>query len=72
MAQASISNMQASYALTQYFPLQGVMPSQGGGSSAGFYLGEIGTFAGLFAPAGTKASTSSRLEVLLRPRKKSL
>jgi microcystin-dependent protein len=57
MAQNPISNMQASLALTQYMPLQGVFPSQGGGGGAtGFYLGEIGTFAGAFAPAGTTAS----------------
>ena len=56
MAQNPISNMQASLALTQYFPLQGVFPSQGGGGNTGFYLGEIGTFAGAFAPAGTTAS----------------
>jgi microcystin-dependent protein len=57
VAQNPISNLQASLALTQYFPLQGVFPSQGGGGGgAGFYLGEIGTFAGAFAPAGTTAS----------------
>ncbi len=56
MAQNPISNMQASLAVTQYFPLQGVFPSQGGGGSTGFYLGEIGTFAGSFAPAGTIAA----------------
>ena len=57
MAQNPISNMQASVALTQYMPLQGVFPSQGGGGgNTGFYLGEIGTFAGSFAPAGTTAS----------------
>ena len=51
-----ISNRQASLALTEYFPLTGVFPSQGGGSGAGFYLGEIGTFAGNFVPAGASAS----------------
>src|SRR5262245_27469627 len=57
MAQAPISNLQASLALTQYFPLQGIFPSQGGGGgSTGFYLGEIGTFGGSFAPSGTIAS----------------
>ena len=56
MAQTPIPNMQASVALTQYFPLQGAFPNQGGGGSAGFYLGEIGTFAGFFAPAGATAT----------------
>ena len=57
MAQNPVSNMQASVALTQYMPLQGIFPSQGGGGgNTGFYLGEIGTFAGSFAPAGTTAS----------------
>ena len=47
MAQNPVSNMQASVALTQYMPLQGIFPSQGGGGgNTGFYLGEIGTFAG--------------------------
>ena len=55
MAQTSISNMQASLALTEYLPLTGIFPSQGGGST-NFFLGEIGTFAGSFAPAGTTAS----------------
>ena len=48
--------MQASLALTEYFPLTGVFPSQGGGFGTDFYLGEIGTFAGNFVPAGASAS----------------
>lgn len=55
MAQNPLNNMQASLALTQYFPLAGVFPSNGG-SSTDFFLGEIGTFAGTFAPAGGTAS----------------
>jgi len=55
MAQTPVSNMQASLALTQYFPLTGIFPSQGGGGT-GFFLGEIGTFAGNFVPAGAGAS----------------
>jgi microcystin-dependent protein len=47
--------MQASLALTQYFPTAGIFPSQGGGSTS-FFLGEIGTFAGNFVPAGVGSS----------------
>ena len=55
MAQNPISNMQASLALTEYFSTNGVFPSQGGGAT-NFFLGEIGTFAGSFVPAGLGAS----------------
>ena len=55
MAQTAVSNMQASLALTEYFPLQGVFPSQGGGTTD-FFLGEIGMFAGSFGPGGPVAS----------------
>jgi microcystin-dependent protein len=55
MAQSPVPNYQSSLALTEYFPLAGVFPSQGGGSTD-FFLGEIGTFAGTFAPAGSLAS----------------
>src|SRR5438477_4059792 len=47
--------MQASLALTEYFPLTGIFPSNGG-SATNFFLGEIGTFAGTFVPAGSGAS----------------
>ena len=56
MAQTPISNMQASLALTEFFPVAGIFPSQGGGGSTDFFLGEIGTFAGNFVPAGVSAS----------------
>ena len=55
MAQTPIPNMQASLGLTEYFPLAGVFPSGGGGGTTDFFLGEIGTFAGNFIPAGVSA-----------------
>ena len=55
MAQNPLNNMQASLALTQYFPLAGIYSSNSGGSTD-FFLGEIGTFAGNFVPAGASAS----------------
>ena len=55
MAQTPIPNMQPSLALTEFFPTAGIFPSQGGGSTA-FMLGEIGTFAGNFVPAGVSPS----------------
>jgi microcystin-dependent protein len=57
MAQVPVSNGQASLALTQYFPLNGIYPSQGGGGS-GYLLGDIGTFAGNFTPADVFADGS--------------
>src|SRR5712691_6276403 len=55
MAQTPIDDFQLSLTLTQYFPLQGVFPSHGGGGT-GFFLGEIGIFAGKFDPAGDLAA----------------
>src|SRR5665213_2087517 len=58
MAQNTITNYQASLALTEYFPLTGVFPSQGGGGNAGYTLGDIGIFAGNFDPAGVLTNGS--------------
>jgi microcystin-dependent protein len=49
---AAIDNDQPSLTLTTFFPLTGIFPSQGGGGGAGSFLGEIGIFAGNFAPGG--------------------
>src|ERR1700760_359058 len=49
-----VSNSQSSLALTEYFPLTGIYPSNGGGGS-GFFLGDLGIFAGTFDPAGALA-----------------
>jgi microcystin-dependent protein len=62
MAQTPISNSQASLALTQYFPLNGVFPSRDGGGT-GFFLGEIGTFAGNFNPAGGTGANGQLLPI---------
>jgi microcystin-dependent protein len=55
VAQTPISNMQPSLALTEFFPTAGIFPTQGGGLTD-FFLGEIGTFAGSFVPAGVSPS----------------
>jgi microcystin-dependent protein len=55
MAQTPVDDFQLSLTLTQYFPLNGVFPSHGGGRT-GFFLGEIGIFAGNFDPAGDLAA----------------
>jgi microcystin-dependent protein len=62
MPSAPIPNSQSSLALTQYFPLNGVFPSRDGGS-VGFFLGEIGTFAGNFAPAGGTGADGQLLPI---------
>jgi microcystin-dependent protein len=50
-----IDNYQASLALTQLFPLQGIFPSRDGGDSGPFPLGSVRTFAGNFAMGGQGA-----------------
>ena len=51
-----IDNYQASLALTQLFPLQGIFPTRDStGDSGPFPLGSIRTFAGNFAMGGQGA-----------------
>ena len=47
-----VSNMQPSLGLNYVISTQGVFPSQGGGTGGQKFLGQVGLFAGNFAPGG--------------------
>lgn len=47
-----VSNMQPSLGLNYVIAMQGVFPSQGSGTGGQTFLGQVGLFAGSFAPGG--------------------
>jgi microcystin-dependent protein len=47
-----VSNMQPSLGLNYVIAMQGVFPSQGSGTGGQTFLGQVGLFAGNFAPGG--------------------
>lgn len=56
MSQNPINDYQDSLALTLYFPLSGVFPSNGGSSNPGYTLGDVGIFAGNYDPVTALAN----------------
>ena len=63
MPQSPVFNTQASLALTQFFSLNGIFPSRGGGGSDAIYLGSIRTFAGNFDPGGSADANGQLLQI---------
>ncbi len=62
MTQASIPNSQASLSLTISMPLSGTYPSSTG-TVSGAFLGELGIFAGSFAPGGAPLASGELLPI---------
>jgi microcystin-dependent protein len=59
-----VDNYQSSLALTQFLPLSGIFPSQGGGGATpGIPLGSIRTFAGNFAFGGSALAEGQLLPI---------
>ena len=63
MPQSPVFNTQASLALTQFFSLNGIFPSRGGGGSDAIYLGSIRTFAGNFDPGGSADANGQLIQI---------
>ncbi len=62
MSQASLPNSQASLSLTISMPLSGTYPNSTG-TVSGAFLGELGIFAGNFAPGGAPLASGELLPI---------